>query len=166
VPVVLARVDNRLVHGQVLEAWVPRLGVESILVVDGELAADPFQRAVIEGLGLGEVGIRLCTPEEAADLLRNSLRGQKTLLLFAGVAQALEALKRGVRFERLNLGNLHPRQGGRSLTPSVYLTPADEGGLRELLSQGVALEARAVPNDRTPDIAALVKSGDPMGDGE
>ncbi|NTU60380.1 MAG: PTS sugar transporter subunit IIB, partial [Deltaproteobacteria bacterium] len=50
-PVVLARVDNRLVHGQVLEAWVPRLGIEAILVVDADLAQDPFQRAVIEGLG-------------------------------------------------------------------------------------------------------------------
>jgi PTS system mannose-specific IIB component len=164
VPVVLARVDNRLVHGQVLEAWVPRLGVDAILVVDADLASDAFQRAVIEGLGLGGVGIQLCSPEEAVRLLESSLGRGRILLLFAGISQALAALKRGVRFEHLNLGNLHPRQGGRSVTPSVYLTADDLDVLRELLSEGVDLEARAVPNERSPDIAALVR-GAPEGKG-
>lgn len=155
-PVVLARVDNRLVHGQVLEAWVPRLGVEAILVVDAELASDAFQRAIIEGLGLGGVGIRLCTPEQAVELLRGSLERRRVLLLFAGVAQALVALRRGVRFELLNLGNVHPREGGKAVTPSVYLTAEDLARLRELHFEGVAVEARAVPSDRTPDVMALV----------
>ena len=156
-PVVLARVDNRLVHGQVLEAWVPRLGVQAILVVDVDIARDAFQRAIIEGLGMGGIDIRLCTPQEAASLLAGSLGATRTLLLFAGVCQAVTAWHSGVRFDRLNLGNLHPKEGGRRVTPSVYLTTLDLKGLGELLSQGIAVEARAVPNEKSPDLAAWVR---------
>lgn len=156
-PVVLARVDNRLVHGQVLEAWVPRLGVERILVIDADLAADAFQRCVIEGLGLGGVGVRLCTPEEGAALLAGEMSPYRTLLLFAGVSQALGAMRRGVRFERLNLGNLHPRAGSTEVTMSVYLTAADLEGLAELVAAGIEVEAKAVPSDRSPDMAELLR---------
>lgn len=156
-PVVLARVDNRLVHGQVLEGWVPRLGVQTILVVDAAIACDAFQRAVLEGLGLGGIDIRLCTPQEAASLLTAELSAVRTLVLFAGVCQAVAGWRSGVRFERLNLGNLHPREGGCEVTPSVFLTPPDLLGLRELLAEGIALEARAVPGERSPDLAAWVR---------
>jgi PTS system mannose-specific IIB component len=62
VAVVLARVDNRLVHGQVLEAWVPALDVEAILVVDPELGGDRLQKMVLEGLSRQGLRIQIVTP--------------------------------------------------------------------------------------------------------
>ncbi|MBI5445189.1 MAG: PTS sugar transporter subunit IIB, partial [Deltaproteobacteria bacterium] len=48
--ILLARVDSRLVHGQVLEVWVPRLRADAIVAVDRALAGDPFRRRLVEGL--------------------------------------------------------------------------------------------------------------------
>jgi len=150
--VVLARTDNRLVHGQVLEAWVPALRVAVILVVDRELGGDPLQRMVIEGLCCRGLRVQIVTPGEAAALLEGELRETRVMLLFRGLRQAIEALDDGVSFGVLNLGNIHPRQDSRSLTVSVYLTAEDDLLLGELAGRGVALEARAVPADRSPDV--------------
>ncbi len=155
--VLLARVDNRLVHGQVLEAWVPRLGIDTILVVDRELVGDPFQRAILEGLGSAALGIFLVTPERATELLGGDLGARRVLVLFAGIRQALEALDAGVSFSLLNLGNIHPTRASRTLTASVYLTAGDEEELCLLFSRGVEVEARAVPGDRSPDVRAAVR---------
>ncbi|MDW7709210.1 MAG: PTS sugar transporter subunit IIB [Deferrisomatales bacterium] len=153
----LARVDNRLVHGQILASWVPRLGIDTILVVDRELVADAFQKALLEGLGGPGLSIRLVTPEGASGLLTGELRGSRILLLFAGIHQAVEALEAGVSFSLLNLGNVHPRRDSRGLTASVYLSGGDEEELCLLLSRGVDVEARALPADRSPDVRAALR---------
>jgi len=155
--VVLARVDNRLVHGQVLEAWVPRLGIEGIVIVDGELAADPFQAMVFQALNCDRLPVKVCAPEEAVGLLEGGWRAKKVLVLFSGLRQAVDGRRRGVRFETLNLGNIHPRPGSRTLTPSVYLTADDVGCLETLLGEGVVVEARAVPAERSPDVASFLR---------
>lgn len=154
--IVLARVDNRLVHGQVLEAWVPRCKVQGIVVVDAELSADPLCRTILEALGRGGTPVELCAPEGAKVLLDGAWRDRRVLVLFAGVPQARAARRGGVCFGALNLGNIHPRPGSRALTPSVYLTPEDEEGLLALAGEGVDLDARAVPTDRSPDILAFL----------
>ncbi len=151
--VVLARVDNRLVHGQVLEAWVPALGVDTILVVDPELGEDRLQKMVLEGLSRRGLHVKIVTPLEAVALLAGVLRETRVMVLFRGLRQACVARDAGVPFEALNLGNLHPCQESSSLTVSVYLTAEDEQLLRELAECGVSLEARAVPADRGPDVS-------------
>lgn len=158
--VVLARADSRLVHGQILEAWVPALAVDSILVVDRELGLDPLRKMVIEGLGRAGLRVQIADPARAVELLDGPLADARVLLLFAGLAQAADARDSGVPFQVLNLGNLHPKQGSRSLTVSVYLTEEDEGLLRHLLDSGMAIEARAVPADRSPDLGCWLAGGE------
>jgi PTS system mannose-specific IIB component len=155
--VLLARVDSRLVHGQVLEAWVPRLGVDTILVVDRQLPADPFQRRVIESLASPFLRVAVVSPEAAATLLAGELQGRRVLVLFAGIHQAVEALEAGVSFSQLNLGNIHPAEECRVLTASVHLTGGDEEDLCLLVSRGILLDARAVPADRSPDVRSLIR---------
>jgi len=155
--ILLARVDNRLVHGQVLEAWVPRLGVDTILVVDRHLPGDVFQRSVIESLGSSVLRVSVVSPDAAAALLAGELQHRRVLVLFAGVHQAVEALDAGVRFSQLNLGNMHPSQECRVLTASVHLTTGDEEELCALTARGVALDARAIPADRSPDVSHVIR---------
>ncbi len=151
----LVRVDSRLVHGQILEGWVPHLGVDRIWVVDRRLSGDGLQCRVLEGLQRPGLTIEVLTPEQAAAQTGRPDAGT-VLVLGAGVAEAEDAYRAGLRFTHLNLGNVHPRPDSRPLTPSVYLSPADRAGLRRLQAFGVALEARAVPRDRSPDLAAVL----------
>ena len=159
-PILMARVDNRLLHGQVLEAWVPRLGADAVLAVDRPLSRDPLRRRILEGLGrAGHLEVRVADPEDAAELLLGGWSEKRVLLLFVGLPEALEAHRAGVRFERLNLGNLHPREGSRVISPSVQVTAADCRCLEALLAEGVAVEARAVPSDRGLDGSTILASG-------
>ncbi len=157
---VLARVDNRLVHGQMLEAWVPALGADTILVVDRALASQPLQRAIIEALSHPGLQVRLMEPMAAAEFLKAEGKRRKIIVLFSGISGAIEALDEGVSFGRLNLGNIHPREGSRPLTASVHLTREDVKQLSRLVARGVEVEARAVPGDRSPSVSAWLVSAE------
>lgn len=150
----LVRIDSRLVHGQVLEAWAPQLEVDAILVVDGPRAGDAFHRAIFGALSRPGLEVRVETPQDAAALLGGAWQTRRVLVLFEGLPQALAGRAAGIPFRHLNLGNLHPRPGSRPVTASVHLTPEDWRDLARLRAEGVEVEARAVPGDRSPPLVA------------
>ena len=159
--VVLARVDNRLVHGQILEAWVPRLKADTIVVIDRDLVADALRKSLLQGLSHAGLEVRLMDPEQAAFFVAGEGEQRRVILIFSDIRRAVEALEAGVCFDRLNLGNIHPEPGSRAVTRSVNLTADDARALAGLRSRGVCVEARAVPSDRSPDLNAFTLGARP-----
>lgn len=141
----LVRVDNRLIHGQVVEAWLPHLNVQRVAVADDEAAGSPLMRAAM-GLAVpGEVEVTIQKLGEV-DFAALSKDPRRTLLLFRDVSGVVEARKRGLEFRHLNLGNVHFSAGRRKVSPSVFLDSKELGELKELSSAGVLVEASPVPH--------------------
>lgn len=145
-PLVLVRVDSRLVHGQVVEGWVPHVHANCLLVVNDDLAANPFLRSVMELAGTPSLRIVFCTLDqvvrEAAEIDR---RGEKAILLCSTPADAARVLANGVRFSALNIGNIHFGAGRVEITPSVFFSPEDYDSVEALQRQGVEVEVRGTP---------------------
>ncbi|OIO02154.1 MAG: PTS mannose/fructose/sorbose transporter subunit IIB [Desulfovibrionaceae bacterium CG1_02_65_16] len=142
------RVDNRLIHGQVVEAWVPYIGANSILVGNDELAADELQQEIMS-LAIPNNVESTFLPIDAlpGDARLAPASRENTLLLFSTCLDVRRAFEKGLRVPVLNIGNLHYGTGKRQLSPSIALGPEDEACLRFLLEQGVELDFRCVPND-------------------
>jgi PTS system mannose-specific IIB component len=146
------RIDNRLVHGQIIETWLPYLGSRVILVANDELANDVLRQEIIR-LAV-PTGIELLFAY--VDGILSILRAEKqkvvlddVLLLFASCADANRAHQAGLAFTSLNVGNLHYAPGKQQLCPHVAVSSEDIDSLRDLSRQGVRLDFRCVPNDST-----------------
>jgi N-acetylgalactosamine PTS system EIIB component len=147
--IVLARVDNRLLHGQILEAWVPRLKISRVVVADDDAAASPLAKAAMT----------LCIPPELAaevlpvakiDWAALAAAPSAVLLLFREVASLVRAVAAGLTPEhvrKVNLGNIHFAPGRRAVTPSLFLSGEEMSALQGLAIAGFEVEARAVPSD-------------------
>jgi mannose/fructose/N-acetylgalactosamine-specific phosphotransferase system component IIB len=150
----LVRVDNRLIHGQVVEAWLPHLKVSRVVVADDEAANSPLIRAAM-GLAVSpsvEVAIQPLAEVDFAALVAD---GTKTLLLLRNIQDVVAAAERGLRVPKLNLGNVHFEAGRRQVSPSVFLSRADLDRLKMLAGAGAEVEARAVPSDRPVTLADI-----------
>lgn len=148
--VALVRVDNRLVHGQVLEAWLPALGARGVLVADDETAGNALARAAMALAIPPRTVFQVMGLEAAAALLRPGGVGApapRTLVLVREVRDAAALREMGVPLPRLNLGNVHFRAGRRSVSPSVYLDLSELETLERLASAGTEVELQAVPNE-------------------
>ena len=156
--VALIRVDNRLVHGQVLEAWLPALNAHGILVADDEAAGNVLARSAMALAIPPKVQFQVLKLSGAADILRPGgpgVPGVRTLLLVRDVRDALALHELGVPIDRLNLGNVHFARGRRQVAPSVYLDAAELEGLARLASGGTEVEARAVPAEAPVPLSVL-----------
>ncbi len=155
--IALVRVDNRLVHGQILEAWVPRLRIRCVVVADDEAAASPLaQAAMTLALPPELQGSVLPVAQVAYDAL--SRAPEPVLLLFReveGLARAAAAGLTPALAPHVNVGNVHYGAGRRAVTPSVFLSDRELAELERLQAAGFDVAARAVPSDAPAGPAAL-----------
>lgn len=141
------RIDDRLLHGQVLEAWVPYLIAHSVLVASDEIAGAGLQSALIKACHIKDVDVTVMGVEEALKVIVSDGRTHMTMLVIVGsLTDAMRLYEGGARFDSLNIGNVHHRGGGRVVTPSVELDSEDEDIIKRLRSAGVEVEIRTLPS--------------------
>ena len=144
----LHRVDDRLIHGQVVVAWGHQLRPRRIWVVDDASAANDWERDLLADAAPGvevkvvpvEEGIRIHAEEAAAD--------GAALLLVRDLRTAVALVEGGAIIPLLNLGGLHYAPGRSRVNDYVYLDEDDRARCRRLMELGVRLEVQDIPATR------------------
>lgn len=158
--IVLARIDNRLIHGQVLESWIPFSQADCIVVADDQIAAQPLQRTLLAAAVPSTIRVVIGTLAEVALLFADgSLAARRVLLLFATPEDALAGCRLGIPVVELNLGNLHGGEGKQRFSCTIALDPADIATLTELERCGVKVAARCIPSDNECEWRKLLQGG-------
>ncbi len=158
-PIVLVRIDDRLVHGQVVEGWLPSLKADRLLVVSDAAADDPMQRSLM-GLALPEfASLEIVRTKEAVAAVRRAAAGSDRVLVLApGPAEVLALIEGGAGFESVNVGGMHYEAGRVQLGKAIFLGRSDLEALAAIAAKGVRLEGRAVPSDESTDVLDLIRS--------
>ena len=144
----LARIDCRLIHGQVVETWVPHTSADSLIVVNDDLAGNPFLRSVMELAVTPAIRVHFCRLDEAIPVLADADRnGKRSILLVASTGDAVALRKAGAGFNLLNIGNLHYAAGKVEISPSVFFSPEDFEALGWFRSHGVTVLVQGTPFD-------------------
>lgn len=147
--IALVRVDNRLLHGQILETWIPKLGIGEVVIADDEAAGSALARAAMTLCVPPELPVRIVALREAP--WKALAEGKRPVLVLLRDVRAL-AVARGAGLSpelspRVNLGNVHFAPGRRPVTPSVFLSDAELATLRALSAAGFEIEARSIPSE-------------------
>lgn len=159
--IVLARIDNRLIHGQVLEAWVPFVHADCIVVASDEVAAKPLQKKMMAAAVPREITVIIGSLAEIAERFVNNEFSKRILLLFANPVAALQGYRLGIPLSELNLGNIPCGEGRRRVSCTVSLGEDDISSFRQLEEFGVRVTARCLPSDAIQDWKALAGCGEP-----
>ena len=133
--IVLSRIDDRLIHGQVMTAWVSYVGGKEILIVDDKVAKDPFLSAVITGAAPKHLKATAVTVEQAT--------GPETF-------EAL--INNGVEINEVNLGGMGSKQGRDKLYKNIAASNDEKVVFKNLLDRGVNVYIQVVPNMEKVDL--------------
>ncbi|WMJ84053.1 PTS system mannose/fructose/N-acetylgalactosamine-transporter subunit IIB [Oscillospiraceae bacterium LTW-04] len=153
--VVMSRVDERLVHGQVIASWTKILSIKNILVIDDALAKDSFMSTVLSMAAPSGVKVELISVEKAAEKIQNegTDNGVNTMLLFKIPDCALALVEKGIVLKELNVGNMGAGPSRKSITRNVYASPAEVTIFRKLLDLGVDVYLQMVQQESRVSIA-------------
>ena len=154
--VALVRVDDRLVHGQVVVGWGRPLRAAFVVVVDDALAASEWEQELYRMGMPPELTLEFATVAETAT--RRAAWEQDPrpgMVLLGDITTATALAGAGVRFPRLNLGGVHHRPGRTERLPYVFLTDDEVVALEGLAASGVEVTAQDVPTTRPVPLAEL-----------
>ncbi len=145
--IVLSRIDSRLIHGQVIEAWLPYLNVLRVVVADDETAVDDFAKAAM-GLAVPS-SVEVVTQRiESLDFQALASDAIRTMVLFRDVSAAVAGRQHGLPDGLINLGNVHAGPGRLAVSRSVFLSLDEREQLAHLGRSGMQIVIQAVPGEK------------------
>lgn len=152
-PIVFARVDDRLIHGQVVQAWLPELNIDEVLIP----VPKGQERTVSEGL------LRLSLPYEyqlsvlpSHVCMRHTLDNKQRIFVLANSLQALaDLIEDGLQIKSINIGGMHFKENAQKLADNVFLDENDKRLLKIIHGLGIRVETRAVPNAQSISLAEV-----------
>jgi mannose/fructose/N-acetylgalactosamine-specific phosphotransferase system component IIB len=150
--IVLFRVDDRLIHGQVLIGWGRPLGIDLIILVDDQVAASAWEQELYRMAVSPDIEVRFVSVAEATAQMSDWQSNGKRGLVLTGDLETMAALRAASPevVRRINLGGIHHRPGRRERLPFVYLTDQELRTLKALETGGAEITAQDLPT--TPPV--------------
>lgn len=155
--ILLTRIDNRLIHGQVATQWNSTIGANLILVANDAVAEDKMRQNLMKMAAPVGVATRFFSLQKTIDVIGNASPRQKIFILLESPQDALKLVENGVPITKLNVGNMHMSEGKRQVATSVAVDDDDVATFRALQEKGVELEIRRVPSTAAEDVSKLFK---------
>lgn len=160
--ITLARVDDRLVHGQVMQVWTKGHGTNAAYVIDDATAADEFMKEIYESTqSTGGLAIKVFSSDSIVDEWnKNQFGDDNVALIFKSIAYAKKAVDGGVPIKELNVGGIAIKTGTTKVIESVGLSKDDAELCKALDAAGVKVYFQKIPSSENVSLsAALAKMG-------
>lgn len=151
--IVHARVDERLIHGQVAMVWTNTVGATRIVVVNDAAVKDEM---IIAGLKMAKpagVKLSILSKKRAVEkFAEKAYEGEKVFLITKNIGDMAELVAAGMEIPAVNVGNVAQREGSRPIKKSVNLTEQDIAQIRDIIAKGIPVTAQMIPNESDQSI--------------
>lgn len=155
--IIAARIDGRLIHGQVANLWTSKHNIGRIMVIDNEIVNNDIEKSGLKLATPPGVKLSILTVAKAAEnILAGKYDSQRLLIVARKPDRFLELVECGVPLPELNVGNMSQSPETRSVTRSVNVVDKDIADFDALHAKGVKLINQMVPGDTAKDFLPLL----------
>ncbi|OWY40119.1 PTS N-acetylgalactosamine transporter subunit IIB [Xenophilus sp. AP218F] len=154
--IVLSRIDERLVHGQVGVQWVGFAGANLVLVANDEVAEDSIQQNLMEMVLAEGIDIRFWPLQKVIDNIHRAADRQKILIVCKTPGDFRKLVEGGVPIARINVGNMHYAEGKKQIHKTVSVNAEDVRDFQALREKGVECYIQGVPTEPALDVYPLL----------
>ncbi len=150
--ILLTRIDNRLIHGQVVCNWAGTVGANLIVVVDDETANSDTEKSIMQ-LAASSLGFdsRFFTVQHTIDVIDKASDSQKILLVCKTPEVLRKLIEGGVEIKKVNIGNMHFSEGKEKISDKVYADKKDLDDLNFIKSRVDEIYIQDTPDFKKED---------------
>lgn len=156
--ILVVRIDDRLIHGQVVTSWIKEYPITRIMIIDGELSRNQLMQRIYKAAAPADIMIEIFDLPEAIEVLKGNPINNENYLLLAKTPQIFEQLfESGIQFSKMILGGLGAKPGRTKLIRNVSASEEERKSLRSLIEKGVEVVYQLVPVDRPIDVKSQLE---------
>ncbi|MCI0494830.1 PTS sugar transporter subunit IIB [candidate division KSB1 bacterium] len=159
-PLVLVRIDDRLIHGQVVVGWGIQLSPNRIILSSDEIASSSWEKEMYMGAEATApfpLAISVLTIDETILFLTEN-QTEKTILLVEAPKEILALIEKGLKIEKVNVGGMHYKPGKRRLAPYIFVDEEDITAFKKMRDMNIELAGQDVPTAKKIDILKALKA--------
>lgn len=154
----MARVDERLIHGQMALAWINAVKVDKVIVIDDASYKDEMATMLLEMSMSGRAECIVCDEANAVDIIKNNIN-YDLFLCVKRPAIYLHLLQAGIELPEVNIGGIYNAPGRKQIYKSVFLDDADKQAILEIAKySNTKVSYRMVPQEAGKDIVSDIKA--------
>lgn len=155
--VVLARIDDRLIHGQVATGWAKETKCQRIIVCNDDVAKDNIRKTLLVQVAPPGVKASVVGIEKAIRVYKNpKYDGVRVLYLFTNPTDVLRMVESGVDIKSVNIGGISFKEGKRQINTAISVDDKDIESFKKLHEKGIELEVRKISSDTKIDLMTLI----------
>ena len=144
----IVRIDDRLIHGQIVQGWLKTINVDKILIVSDEVANDEMQQVLLSMAVPSSVKLVIKNIKDASYEIANEVYEKDNLMiLFSNPQDIVKMIDNGIKFQSINIGGMHYAHGKKQLLSNLSVDRNDVEAFLKLINCGIELETRALPQD-------------------
>ena len=153
--IVLARVDDRLIHGQVMTSWLNYTGASKIIVIDDATAKDAFLSMIIKTLVPQNIKTEVTTVEKSVDVV-SKIGDEKVIILAKTPAPYLNLIENGITLPKVNLGGMGSTMNRKTLYRNISASEEEIETFKKIMEHGVDVEIQMVTEDQAINLKKLI----------
>ncbi len=156
-PLVMIRIDDRLIHGQVVVGWGSVIKPDRILLSSDEVATVEWQRTIYMSAVPEHLSASVLTLKDTIHALKNAEFGDERVLLLVDSPKSIVYLvENGIDIKEVNVGGMHFKPGKNQISSFIFVDEQDIENFKILCEKGVRLEGRDVPTRSPVDICKVL----------
>jgi len=155
--IVLTRIDDRLVHGQVVTAWSKITEANRIIIVDDEVAEEAFLVKVLKTAAPSNIKVDVFGINDAAEVLKGESKGEKLIILVKRPSVVLSLIEAGVDIKALNVGGMGAGVGRKKFYKNISVSEEEKEEFMKLVNLNVNVFIQIVPDAKQIDVKKLLK---------
>ncbi|WP_326909439.1 PTS sugar transporter subunit IIB [Sedimentibacter sp. MB31-C6] len=146
--ILLTRIDDRLLHGQVIVSWIPYLKADEILIVDDEYSKDEFMSTLIKEAAPDNVKVDVLSVEDSRNYLNLNDEGSRLFILSRYIENVDKLIKLGIKISKLNIGGISNSHNRTKFKNAIHLSENELNMLKRMSEKGIRVEVQMLPNDK------------------
>lgn len=155
--IAMIRIDDRLIHGQVVVGWCPEIRPDRLILCDDEVAQSEWDREIYEDAA-SIYQTTICNVAETVQLIQSEeFIDERVFVIIGSPAVAVQLLNAGVALKKIIVGGMHFQPGKRKVADFIYVDDDDISHLKYLVRNDVAILGQDVPNCKPIDLASKLQ---------
>lgn len=153
----LVRIDDRLIHGQIVHVWIEFSKAQTLLVADDTVVKDRMQQVMLKLAAPKTIKLELLSIKDAAEYIRT--HDENIFLILRNPKTMLDLINEGIELKEINLGNISMTKsatGRKTLLKNIHVEQTDVDCLRAIAAKGVSIYIKLVPDDKPIDAIELI----------
>ena len=154
----LIRVDDRLIHGQVVTSWITQTRSTKIIIIDDELYANDYMKGVFAVAAPRGISVDVMKAEQAANAWKeNQFNNATVLILLKKISTLKNVYEKGFEFDSVQIGGLASGPGKKLVVKAIALSDQDAADLKQLIDYGVDLYIQSMPGEKKGSVKSVLE---------